>query len=293
MILYACVVRLQDGLPLSASTDFHINKNLIECKKKLRALTRSLSQKPKKGTAKECELSIHFSSAEIISSLTICSCSYPLSMAFCFLDELIWEFNVSYNHNTVAMASKPYAFLEFDRVIQRVKHNFNYTSSSPEDNGSDSCPDPIYIKLEDGEEPVRNGYGPTQEAPAPVYKLAPVTSLGILSLLLNIMCGALNGSRGSHLFENSFQYIDENAGSVAAFITAFVAHLFQCYLYLYYCPGRKLKTCCLLVIICSCNLYLYGLRNVWQILFHIGAAAFSTIQTVRRNRVTGRCGPEI
>lgn len=40
---------------------------------------------------------------------------------------------------------------------------------------------------------------------APTYRMQPVTPLGILSLVLNIMCGALNLIRGVHLAEYSFQ----------------------------------------------------------------------------------------
>lgn len=40
---------------------------------------------------------------------------------------------------------------------------------------------------------------------APAYRMQRVTPLGILSLVLNIMCGALNLIRGVHLAEHSFQ----------------------------------------------------------------------------------------
>lgn len=35
--------------------------------------------------------------------------------------------------------------------------------------------------------------------------MEPVTALGVLSLVLNIMCAALNLVRGIHLAEHSFQ----------------------------------------------------------------------------------------
>lgn len=41
--------------------------------------------------------------------------------------------------------------------------------------------------------------------PAPAYRMERVTPLGILSLVLNIMCAALNLIRGVHLAEHSFQ----------------------------------------------------------------------------------------
>lgn len=40
---------------------------------------------------------------------------------------------------------------------------------------------------------------------APTFRMEPVTTLGVLSLVLNIMCAALNLVRGVHLAEHSLQ----------------------------------------------------------------------------------------
>lgn len=40
---------------------------------------------------------------------------------------------------------------------------------------------------------------------APNFRMEPVTALGVLSLILNIMCAALNLIRGIHLAEHSLQ----------------------------------------------------------------------------------------
>lgn len=58
--------------------------------------------------------------------------------------------------------------------------------------------------------------------------------------------------------------------------------LLQCYLYLFYSSARKVKTFLLLFCVCSCNIYLYGLRNLWQISFHIGVAFLSSYQILTR-----------
>ncbi|XP_044149606.1 vesicle-trafficking protein SEC22c isoform X2 [Bufo gargarizans] len=259
MILYACIVRLQDGLPLSASTDFHLNKQVLECKRWLRRLCVSLCQRPARGTAMVCDHSIHFRSAGDVSSLTICSSSFPVAAAFSFLEELIWEFSSSYNSTAIALASRPYTFLEFDRVIQRVKHNYNYGASPPIhlDRGTT----PVTVQLEEVAElnGVANGHTAAQVSPAN-HRMGSVSPLGILSLTLNIMCAALNLIRGVHLAENSF----------------------QCYLYLFYCPSRTLKSWGLLLGIGLCNLHLYGLRSLWQIGFHVFVAFLSAVQIVSR-----------
>ncbi|NWV01653.1 SC22C protein, partial [Upupa epops] len=113
MIFFACVVRVRDGLPLSASTDFHFNQDFVECRKRLKALSSVLARYPSRGTAKGRDLSIHFLSAGDIACMAICSSSYSTVMAFCFLEELQWEFTASYDTTSIGLASRPYAFLEF------------------------------------------------------------------------------------------------------------------------------------------------------------------------------------
>jgi len=46
MVLFASVVRVRDGLPLSASTDYEQDKGLQETKKHLKSLSKKLSQFP-------------------------------------------------------------------------------------------------------------------------------------------------------------------------------------------------------------------------------------------------------
>ncbi|XP_069504008.1 vesicle-trafficking protein SEC22c [Ambystoma mexicanum] len=290
MILFACVVRVRDGLPLSASTDFHPNKDFAECKKRLKVLSGTLAGVPDRGTAEGCPLSIHFHTFGDVSCMSICSSSYPAAMAFCFLEELQWKFITTYDNVSIGLATRPYAFLEFDSVIQKVKWQFNYASNIQMKMGLENMEQarisqsPVVLKLEEiGERNgVVNGYAHVHTEAAPNHRMRPVTALGILSLILNIMCGALNLIRGVHLAEHSFQDDFENVGKVTAFLASFVGCIFQCYLYLFYASARRLKTFGLLVFICLCNIYLYGLRNLWQIFFHAGIALLSAHQILTR-----------
>lgn len=58
LILFAFVVRVRDGLPLSASTDFEHNRELQEKKRQLRTISKALARLPERGTVKGEELSI-------------------------------------------------------------------------------------------------------------------------------------------------------------------------------------------------------------------------------------------
>lgn len=52
MVLFASVVRVEDGLPLSASTDYEQDKELLETKRHLKGLSKKLSQFPDRCTLK-------------------------------------------------------------------------------------------------------------------------------------------------------------------------------------------------------------------------------------------------
>ncbi|XP_059966361.1 vesicle-trafficking protein SEC22c isoform X2 [Mesoplodon densirostris] len=268
MILFACVVRVRDGLPLSASTDFYHSQDFLECRRRLKTLALRLAQYPGRGSAEGLDFSIHFSSSRDVACMAICSRQCPAAMAFCFLETLWWEFTASYDTTCIGLASRPYAFLEFDSVIQKVKWHFNYVSSTQMESSLEKIQEelkfqpPVVLTLEDTDvaNGVMNGHPQMHLEPAPNFRMEPVTALGILSLILNIMCAALNLIRGIHLAEHSL----------------------QCYLYLFYSPARTMKVVLMLLFICLGNMYLHGLRNLWQILFHIGVGLLSSYQILTR-----------
>lgn len=52
MVLFASVVRVGDGLPLSASTDYEQDKDLQDTKRYLKGLYKKISQFPDRCTLK-------------------------------------------------------------------------------------------------------------------------------------------------------------------------------------------------------------------------------------------------
>lgn len=61
----------------------------------------------------------------------------------------------------------------------------------------------------------------------------------------------------------------------------------QCYLFAYFSVWRNIKSFLAFALICLCNMYLYELRNVWQILFHVTVGAFITLQ-IRLRQLQGK-----
>ncbi|KAG7256666.1 hypothetical protein CRUP_022316 [Coryphaenoides rupestris] len=86
--------------------------------------------------------------------------------------------------------------------------------------------------------------------------LEPVTLPGVLSCMLSLLCGGLNLLRGVHAIES----------------------MLQCYLFAYFSIWRSSKSFLALGLICLCSVYLYELRNGWQVLFHVTVGASMTLQ---------------
>ncbi|XP_010712184.1 vesicle-trafficking protein SEC22a [Meleagris gallopavo] len=129
MILSASVVRVRDGLPLSASTDYDQSTGVQECRKYFKMLSKKLSQLPDRCTLKTGQYNINFISSLGVSYMMLCTENYPSVLAFCFLDELQKEFITTYNMMKTNTAVRPYCFIEFDNFIQRTKQRYNNTRS--------------------------------------------------------------------------------------------------------------------------------------------------------------------
>ncbi|XP_036048495.1 vesicle-trafficking protein SEC22c isoform X1 [Onychomys torridus] len=235
MICFASVVRVRDGLPLSASTDFYHAQEFLECRRQLKALAPRLAQYPGRGSAESRDFHIYFSSSGDVACMAICSHQCPAAMAFCFLETLWWDFTASYGTTCIGLASRPYAFLEFDSVIQKTKWHFNHMSPSQMKSGLEEIQEelefqpPAVLSLEgtDVTNGMLNGHTPVYSEPAPNLRMEPVTALGVLSLVLNIMCAALNLIRGVHLAEHSLQVAQEEVGNILAFFIPSVACMVQ------------------------------------------------------------------
>ncbi|XP_051786285.1 vesicle-trafficking protein SEC22a isoform X2 [Erpetoichthys calabaricus] len=226
MVLFASVVRVRDGLPLSASTDYEQDKAVQESKRHLKSLSKKLGHFPDRCTLRIGQYTINFTSSLGVGYMMVCTESYPSVLAFCFLDELQMEFIVSYDTNKINGAVRPYSFIEF----------------------------------------------------APNQMLEPVTLAGIISCMLSLLCGALNLIRGVHAIESVLQTEEEDLNCIVAFFIGTAACFYQCYLFTFCTGWRSLKAFLSFALICLCNLYLYELRNLWQLFFHVTVGAFATLQ---------------
>ncbi|XP_029424080.1 vesicle-trafficking protein SEC22a isoform X1 [Nannospalax galili] len=290
LILSASVVRVRDGLPLSASTDYEQSTGMQECRKYFKMLSRKLAQLPDRCTLKTGHYNINFISSLGVSYMMLCTENYPNVLAFSFLDELQKEFITTYNMMKTNTAVRPYCFIEFDNFIQRTKQRYNNPRSlSTKINLSDMQ---MEIKLRPPyqipmcELGSANGvtsafsvdYKGAGKISSAHQRLEPATLSGVVAFILSLLCGALNLIRGFHAIESLLQSDGEDLNYIIAFFLGTAACLYQCYLLVYYTSWRNVKSFLTFGLICLCNMYLYELRNLWQLFFHVTVGAFVTLQ---------------
>ncbi|XP_072820079.1 vesicle-trafficking protein SEC22a isoform X3 [Vicugna pacos] len=320
MILSASVIRVRDGLPLSASTDYEQGTGMQECRKYFKMLSRKLAQLPDRCTLKTghynikfCIIYLHpmlfhkgcqaiykkkkkrihensFISSLGVSYMMLCTENYPNVLAFSFLDELQKEFITTYNVMKTNTAVRPYCFIEFDNFIQRTKQRYNNPRSLS--TKINLCDMQMEIKLRPpyqismGELGSANGvtsafsvdYKGAGKISSAHQRLEPATLAGIVAFILSLLCAALNLIRGFHAIESLLQSDGEDFNYIVAFFLGTAACLYQCYLLVYYTSWRNVKSFLTFGLICLCNMYLYELRNLWQLFFHVTVGAFVTLQ---------------
>ncbi|XP_034041738.1 vesicle-trafficking protein SEC22a [Thalassophryne amazonica] len=286
MVVFASVVRVGDGLPLSASTDYEQDRELQDTKRHLKALSKKLSHFPDRCMLKTGQYNINFTSSLGVGYLMVCTANYPSVLAFCFLDELQKEFIVTYDTKRISSAVRPYSFIEFDIFIQKTKQRYNSPRSlTTRINLSDMQTEiklrPPYQLSSDDLRAI-NGFSLHSSSKykgiAPTQMLQPMSLPGFVSCVLSVLCGGLNLLRGVHAIESILQNTDEDFSYVIAFFLGTAACLYQCYLFAYFSVWRNSKSFLAFALICLSNMYLYELRNMWQILFHVAVGAFMTLQ---------------
>ncbi|XP_050734392.1 vesicle-trafficking protein SEC22a-like isoform X2 [Eriocheir sinensis] len=127
MIVYACLSRLTDGTPLSATTDYanDADQRVREGKRCVKLLSKNFGKFGMRICLQAEEVTLHCVVDECTAYMVVCEPTYPHILAFSFLDELKKEFNVLYTPSVVKSVRRPYAFIEFDTFLQKTRQKYN------------------------------------------------------------------------------------------------------------------------------------------------------------------------
>ncbi|XP_032998348.1 vesicle-trafficking protein SEC22b-B-like [Lacerta agilis] len=126
MVLLTMISRVQDGLLLAASMQEteQSNRNFQEYHSQAKQLFRKLGEhSPNRCSLQAGAMTFHYLISQGICYLTLCEAAYSKKLAFAFLEELQAEFWELYGKK-VSSVSRPYAFIEFDLYIQKLKKSY-------------------------------------------------------------------------------------------------------------------------------------------------------------------------
>lgn len=119
------IVRLsRDGPPLDLCSDGLNAPELTAQAREANQIFRQLSSTTEThGTVESSPYNYHYCLSDNVCFMTVAEKSFSKSVAFAFLDELQKEFMGQFGHR-VANESRPYAYMNFERFLQKTKARF-------------------------------------------------------------------------------------------------------------------------------------------------------------------------
>ncbi|XP_078501988.1 vesicle-trafficking protein SEC22b-like [Lissotriton helveticus] len=126
MVVLTMIARVQDGLLLAASMQENeqSSRNLQEYQNQAKQLFRKLSEhSPPRCSLEAGPMTFHYLISQGVCYLILCDAAYSKKLSYGYLEELQAEFSELYGKR-VALVSRPYAFIEFDNYIQKLKKSY-------------------------------------------------------------------------------------------------------------------------------------------------------------------------
>ncbi|KAG7155055.1 vesicle-trafficking protein SEC22a-like [Homarus americanus] len=322
MIVYACLARLADGTPLSATTDFASDADpcMQEGKRCVKLLRKQLSKFGKRVCLQAEEITVHYVTDDCTAYVVVCEPNYPHILAFSFLDELMKEFNILYTASVVKSVRRPYAFIEFDTFLQKTRQKYNSTRAlASRLNLAEMTTDlnlhpPSYIKMHQLEPPpspsvtsrpsnvstashspktlglsngtVANGVIINKDVSTVgvTLRLRPISWYGWLAVVLAAPCVFLDIYRGAVAI--SMSSLEELDGSSPwhgiFFLTEMVFQIMQVHMLRKYNKFRKLGTLGCAILVLILNGFLFDVRDMWICLVYIFVSLSLMVATFRR-----------
>lgn len=129
MFLLTMIARVGDGLILSASMqdDEQSERSTLEYQNQAKQLFRKLSyQSPERLSIETGQYFFHYFIDRGVCFLTLCERLFSKKVAYSYLESLGQEFHAQYG-SQFEQCTRPYAFVEFDSTIKKLRKSFTDT----------------------------------------------------------------------------------------------------------------------------------------------------------------------
>ncbi|KAH7839601.1 hypothetical protein Vadar_006142 [Vaccinium darrowii] len=132
MVKLTIVGRVSDGLPVAQGPryvnegDDDISSYMRQAEFILEEISRSGSLAPSKMIIPVDHHCFHYMVENGVCVITLCDSSYPRKLAFCYLQDLVREFE-KFDESFIKKITKPYSFVRFDGIIGNIRRQYTDT----------------------------------------------------------------------------------------------------------------------------------------------------------------------
>ncbi|CAG5091699.1 Oidioi.mRNA.OKI2018_I69.PAR.g13203.t1.cds [Oikopleura dioica] len=274
MIISVSLYRASDGLPIAASTEYSQDKALIDCKRLTKGVSTRLREFKNTCTAHNRGYNLCWQVDGEIAVVVLIDSRTSQTEAFCFLKLVIDSFSSHYEPNKVIAAQRPFAFIDFDAVVESLRRKFNKAVlqfSNEELKQSESflsqnkpqIIQPKEIKLEMGKkrgtELLQSKFQQSRTASSCIVRLPPPTVHDVFAMISALVAGALSFARGHQIATHQWKrwnlerHTDaEEHLHILTFKGTLVLCLIQVWLMIFWFSYRRLFNFFIFVLLMLC-----------------------------------------
>jgi len=298
MIISVSLYRASDGLPIAASTENSQDKALVDCKRLIKGVSTRFREFKSTCTAHNRGYTLCWQVDSEFAVVLLIDSRTTASEAFCFLKLVIERFSAHYEPNKVIAAQRPFAFIDFDAVVESLRRKFNkavLTFSGDEIKATDSflsqnkpqVIQPKEIKLEmgkrRGKELLQSKFQQSRTASTCIVRLPPPTGSDVFAMISALVAGALSFARGHQIATHQWKrwnlerHTDaEEHLHILTFKGTLILCLIQVWLMVFWFSFRRLFNFFIFVLLMLCCAIEFDNRhwsaNVLFILSHLYVA---------------------
>ncbi|CAG0922928.1 unnamed protein product [Notodromas monacha] len=239
-----------------------------------------------------------------VGYLALCEASYSDVLVFGFLEEMLKQFIKLYDVPVVDRATRPFAFIEFDKVIQSLRQKYNSKVGVVQRLNFGALSEELRLRppsvigktdLEDlgvrhPVPDVTNGVG---SAPHPVLThsfreelvFAPLGCINLFWIFVTVILASINFYRGviSIHLANVFEIDGPTVSTGLSLVIESFLQISQAYFLASTNQSREFGSVAVAVIQFWCVVYLWSIRDPWMSILHVVSAVIMTALTLSRH----------
>lgn len=274
MFITISIYRFTDGLPVSASSEFSQDKALVDCRRLMKGISLRFQDYQQRCVIHNRGYTIGWYVDNEIGIVGLIDSRTSHGELFYFLKKIAELFWSNYDSNKVVAAQRPFAFIDFDAIIERNRKKFNKrlfdidkTDLSELENEFLRHPPQtvvdktirLDIGKKEGQKLFNKKFHKTKVSLTRIVRLPAPSLIDIVFIIITLGTGGLSFARGHQIATHQWkQWNAENHTSteeyvhILTFKGTLVLSIVQVFMMLFWFSFRKLANLLNFVLLMVC-----------------------------------------